>query len=265
MSCAAMHKREPVLVPARPEFFLGTHRPHWLGLLRVPIFVSRRPLARYRKLPRATADWALDSGGFTELSMHGRWLTSPEMYAAEARRYRDEVGSLRWAAPQDWMCEPTVLQRTGLSVREHQRRTIDNYLELRRIAPDVPWIPVVQGWAEADYLRHVDAYERAGVDLRLLDTVGVGTVCRRQATAAAVAMVGKLAALGLRLHGFGIKMQGLRQMSGDLVSADSMAWSYSARRNPRIPGHAHKNCANCVTYALAWRRRLLATMSGGQR
>jgi hypothetical protein len=48
----------------------------------------------------------------------------------------------------------------------------------------------------------------------------------------------------------------------DLVSADSMAWSYAARRAPPLPGHdkpgngrprGHKNCANCADWALSWR------------
>lgn len=42
-----------------------------------------------------------------------------------------------------------MLARTGLTVREHQERTIANFLELRRIAPGLPFIPVLQGWALA--------------------------------------------------------------------------------------------------------------------
>jgi hypothetical protein len=36
-----------------------------------------------------------------------------------------------------------------------------------------------------------------------------------------------------------------------------MAWSYRARRSPALPGcTGHRNCANCLRYALAWRARL---------
>jgi len=28
---------------------------------------------------------------------------TPEQYVAAVRRYRDEIGNLDWAAPQDWM------------------------------------------------------------------------------------------------------------------------------------------------------------------
>ena len=243
-----------------PLFYLGTHKPAWLAVLDVPLFVSRRTLAPRRTLPRARATWALDSGGFTELSCFGRWTVSAKDYAAEVRRFRDEIGELAWAAPMDWMCEPLVLAQTRLTVEEHQRRTTENLLELRAIAPDLPFIPVLQGWAIADYWRHAEAYERAGIRLAEEPLVGVGTVCRRQATTQAGAILSSLAADGLRLHGFGLKVQGLRSAAPYLASADSLSWSLNARRRPPIAGHTHKNCANCPEWALAWREELLASM-----
>ena len=118
---------------------------------------------------------------------------------------------------------------------------------------------MVQGWRLADYLACVDLYASAGVDLAALPRVGLGSVCRRQSTAEIAVIVTALAALGLRLHGFGIKTSGLGQYGHLLASADSMAWSYAARRAPALPGcTGHRNCANCLTYATAWRTRILA-------
>ena len=108
---------------------------------------------------------ALDSGGFTEISKHGRWTITPAEYIAAVRRYRDEIGGLDWAAPQDWMCEPEQLAMTGLTVEEHQRRTVDNLVELRDLAPDLPIVPVVQGWTIGSHLRCVEMYAAAGADL----------------------------------------------------------------------------------------------------
>lgn len=243
-------------------FYLGTHRTNWLTEAGVPVFISRRTLARMKSLPRATSPWALDSGGFTELTMHGTWTLSAQGYVDEVRRYREEIGQLDWAAPQDWMCEPVMLERTGLTVDEHQRRTIANYLELRELAPDLPFIPVLQGWSFGSYMRHAEQYQDAGVDLESLPLVGVGTVCRRQNTGLASAVMAALAADGFRLHGFGYKVIGLRASADALESADSMSWSYNARRNPPIPGHEtrHKNCANCLEYALQWRTDLLESL-----
>jgi hypothetical protein len=213
-----------------------------------------------KSLPRATCDWALDSGGFTELNMYGGWQTTPKEYIAAARRYRAEIGRLVFAAPQDWMCEPPVLARTGGTVVLHQERTVANYLTLREAAPEVPWIPVLQGWTVGDYLRCCDLYERRGVALDTLPTVGVGTVCRRQSGKEGAAIVTRLAAEGLRLHGFGFKITGLRAVGDQLASADSMAWSYAARRQAPLPGcTGHINCANCLRYATKWRARLVET------
>ncbi|HWH01145.1 MAG TPA: hypothetical protein VNV66_17945 [Pilimelia sp.] len=243
------------------RFFLGTHQPGWLASAPVPLFISDRRLRAYRRLPRAAGVWALDSGGFTELAAHGCWDhgPTPAQYATRVRRYRDEIGRLVWAAPQDWMCEPWIVAKTGLSVPEHQRRTVDNFAQLRDLAPDLPFVPVVQGWTPADYLRCVDLYTAAGVDLASFPVVGVGSVCRRQSTTDAGAILTALHGAGVtRLHGFGFKTLGLRRFAHLLVSADSMAWSVAARRRPPLPGCTrHINCANCPRYAYRWHRTVI--------
>jgi hypothetical protein len=238
-------------------FYLGTHHPAWLKKVDIPLFVSRRRLAPIKKLPRALGPWMLDSGGFTELSMYGAWETTPKKYVAEVRRFFEEVGRMESAAPQDWMCEPIMLQRTGLSIREHQRRSVSSFLELRDRAPEIPWMPVLQGWTQGDYLRCVEMFDQCGVDLTQEKRVGVGTVCRRQGTEEARDIFKALWSLDLRLHGFGVKLLGLAAYRKYLASSDSLAWSFHARRNPPLPDCVgHKNCANCLTFALRWRERV---------
>lgn len=261
----------------RARFLVGSHQPGWLGKANVPLFICDRRLRVYKTLPRAAAPWAVDSGGFTELQKYGRWTVTPGEYVARLRRYRDEIGQLMWAAPQDWMCEPIVInggvaagQRfvgTGLSVAEHQRRTVLNYAELRTLAPDLPIIPVVQGDTVDAYLRCVDLYQSLiGVDLATMRLVGLGSVCRRQATGEAGQIIAALHSRGVRyLHGFGFKTLGLIAHGDKLTSADSLAWSYDARkRNKVLPGHGlrHKNCANCLPFALQWRTGVLAAAKG---
>lgn len=241
------------------NFYLGTHMAHWLEHTDVPLFVSHRRLTRFRtRLPRPLGRWALDSGGFTELSTHGAWMTSPAEYVDAVRRYVDEMPGLDWAAPQDWMCEPWIVAKTGLSVAEHQQRTTDNFLLLRDLAPEVPFVPVLQGWKPSDYHDHVEIYTAAGVDLVAEPVVGVGSVCRRQNGAEAARIIHSLAGRGLSLHGFGFKLTGLRLCAGSLVSADSMAWSFNARKNPPMPGHTHRSCANCLPFALRWRESVMS-------
>lgn len=245
------------------KFYLGTHKAHWLRFPEftdIPLFISHRTLRVRKGLPGAVTDWSLDSGGFTELSMHGEWRTTPGEYIDAVYRYTDEIGRLDWASPQDWMCEEVMLAKTGLTVDLHQQLTIDSVCQLRQAAPDLPFIPVLQGQEVDDYLRHVKAYEAAGIDLRKERIVGVGSVCRRQATAEIGALVSELAAEGLALHGFGVKKAGLLKYGRHLASADSMAWSFNARMDKPLPGHTHKACQNCPEYALAWRDRILPAL-----
>lgn len=230
----------------------------------MPLFVSHRRLLQQKSWPRALGAWALDSGGFTELHQYGEWRTSPGEYVEAIREYQDQIGNLEWAAPQDWMCEPFIITKTGLSVAEHQRRTIDNYLTLRTLDATLPFIPVLQGWTLDDYRRHADSYVQAGIDLTDEPLVGIGSVCRRQHTTEIATIVGAVASLGLRLHGFGIKTQGLDMFSKYLHSADSMAWSFNARRSQiRLPECSHNVCNNCIKYALWWRTQLLRPLEEG--
>lgn len=243
-------------------FFLGSPKANWLEQLDVPLFVSRRTLSPRKRLPRAKAVWALDCGGFTELSLYGRWTITAAAYAGEVERFAREVGRLAWAPAQDWMCEPAILAKTGLTVALHQARTIESYRELREGWAELPWVPVLQGWRLEDYQRHVDQYAAAGVALEQLPLVGLGSVCRRQHSREVEQIIRALAPLSL--HGFGVKLTGLRRAADGLVSADSMAWSYHARRRPALPECEHKNCANCRRYAVGWREHVLAAIEANE-
>jgi len=239
------------------RFFLGTHQVDWLARTALPLFVARQRLAERKTFPRATCPWSLDSGGFNELKLHGGWRSTAREYVRDVRRFQQEVGRMLWASPQDWMCEPEVLERTGLDVDEHQRRTVANFLELRSLAPELPIIPVLQGWSFGDYMRCVELYEDAGVRLAAEPLVGVGTVCRRQGTMAASNILAVLHSEHLRMHGYGYKRTGLRRDARYLVSADSMAWSENATHHAPLPGHTHKSCSNCIEWAERWRAETL--------
>lgn len=260
--------------PARHlTFYLGYHEPRALETSPVPLFVSARRLAKYQRngdpFPKGRCLWALDSGGFTELQLHGEWSMDADEYGGMVYRFMDNGCVPTFAAPQDWMCEPFIIsggQRgpvkfagTGLSVPIHQELTIENVLYLREHFPHAPWIPVLQGWTLDDYLSHVEQYAAAGIDLAAEPLVGLGSVCRREATSEIGAIVGTLASKGLRLHGFGVKTSGLALYGHHLASADSLAWSYGARRRQiKLPGCEHAgDCRNCLTYAIQWRETVM--------
>jgi hypothetical protein len=242
------------------KFYLGTHQPGWLWTTDVPLFISRRRLTGRNRdnLAPSLGSWALDSGGFTELSIHGKWETTPSEYVDDVSAFAERIGNLDFAAPQDWMCEPHMLAKTGKTVEEHQHLTVENFLELRRQAPSLPIVPALQGWKIDDYARCRQLYASAGVDLAAEPRVALGSVCRRQSTSEIGAIVASLS--DLKLHGLGVKSAGLGLYGHHLASADSLAWSFGARRSDPLPGHQirHKNCANCVTYAMRWRDQLLS-------
>lgn len=216
------------------RFFVGTHKPQHARFLG-DVMVSVNTL-RTRKSAFVVGDWLLDSGAFTEISKHGAYRSSVEDYASEIRRWRS-CGNLLAAVAQDWMCEPFVLERTGHSVEAHQQFTIWRYDALIAAEPGAYVMPVLQGFDPVDYARHLREY---GERLKPGAWVGVGSVCKRNGDPRAIEAVLcaiKAARPDLLLHGFGIKATAMRSglVRACLHSADSMAWSYAARREGRNP------------------------------
>ena len=134
------------------------------------------------------------------------------------------------------MCESVMLARTGLTIADHQRLTIERYDAIKASGTaGVYLMPVLQGYPPADYVGHIRQY---GSRLKRRAWVGVGSVCKRNADPAAVEEV--LLAIkrerpDLRLHGFGLKITALASglVRKLLFSAASMAWSYAARKQGR--------------------------------
>ncbi|WP_218003100.1 deazapurine DNA modification protein DpdA family protein [Nocardia asiatica] len=275
-------------------YFLGSANPAWLARAGVPLFVSDARLRHRKKLPRAIAPWALDSGGFSQLQQHGFWTFTAAEYVQRVRRYRDEIGGLLWAAPMDHMTEDAIIEGGvykgqkfvgtrqfldpdhSMTLEElralHQRLTVENLVELRALAPDdLHFIPVLQGQTTDDYVRCIQLYREAGVDLTREPLVGLGSVCRRQNSDEIFRIVCAVRAQGVKyLHGFGVKVLGLRRYGDLLSSADSSAWSFGYRyEDGPVCGEVHprgaKNCANCLPAALAWRKRVLASCNAAPR
>ncbi|HSR90201.1 MAG TPA: hypothetical protein VLK88_02765 [Gemmatimonadales bacterium] len=218
------------------KFFIGVHTvsdAHRFS--RSMVSLNR---LRTRKSDFRVNEWILDSGVFTDVLKYGRHRTSVEDYATVIKRWA-RCGTLAAAVTQDWMCEPVMLARTGLTVAEHQRRTIEGYDQLVPLAAPVPILPVLQGWRPADYVAHVRAY---GPRLAPGAWVGIGSVCKRNNSPGAIEQ--QLLAIhairpDLRLHGFGVKTTALRSglIRSLLWSSDSMAWSFAARYEGRNQNH----------------------------
>ena len=286
------------------RLYFNTHMTNWLyarkyeQLLRGYTFFVAIPrlVRRVTPFPPALHPYCVDSGGFSELQKYGVWRRSAVEYVELVSRIVGQLGPelCQWVAPQDCMTEQLVIEggigprglvfkgtremrglRPGepeqdrlTAVRIHQRFTVDNYVELITLAPEIRFIPVLQGQTLEDYEYCDQLYRAAGVDLRSAPVVGLGSVCRRQATEEIEEIVDHFHAKGYKLHGFGVKTLGLGRYGPKLVSADSLAWSEDARRRSDYwPVHQagavrHKNCANCPDYAVWWHQRLVNKYPG---
>lgn len=213
-------------------FYIGLHQPSSaLHFDRCMVSINR---IRDRVSDFQVGEWMLDSAAFTELRDYGRYRHTPDVYAAQIRRWAG-CGRLVAASSQDYMCEPFILARTGLDVATHQRLTIERYDAIKALVPATYILPVLQGFRPAEYVAHIAQY---GARLREGQWVGVGSVCKRNADVSAIEAVLvaiKDARADLRLHGFGVKLTALESSTvrACLHSADSMAWSYAARRQGR--------------------------------
>lgn len=254
-------------------FYVGTNNPSWLWGKpnRHPLFVSVRRINAYVSLRPANIEWCLDSGGFTELTMYDEWRTSPEQYVESISRIVEQSSGLRWASPQDWMCEPHMLKKTGKTVEEHQHLTCENFCTLQGLNPGARIIPVLQGWAPDDYLRHYEMYRNYGVILEDHETVGMGSFCRRANVAGVRELVVELSSRGVRMHGFGLKKDGLVLFRDHLRSSDSMAWSLTGRIEGRkgrylcgAVTHRAKTCGDCHDWAMLWADEVANTRQRGQ-
>lgn len=205
-------------------FFPGIHQPGDARHFRVAC-VSLNRLDNRRK-PLGCRRVLLDSGAFTKVNRFGGYPEAPEDHA---RRLYDLhcSGAVRIlaAVAEDYMCEPVVTAKTGLTIPEHQRLTIERYdrlvAELTRLfGGPIPFhvMPVLQGQSARDYLGHLAMY---GARLRSRMWVGVGSVCKRQGKVAVIedlleAIKG--ARPDLRLHGFWREADGAAEPQGSAAA-----------------------------------------------
>jgi hypothetical protein len=229
------------------RFFVGLHQPSDARHFDASFISINR--IRNRKSAFVVGDWIMDSGAFTEISTHGMYRHSVEEYGEQIRRWKTN-GNLLAAVSQDYMCEPWILEKTGLTVEQHQILTIDRYDQLLRCETGCYIMPVLQGYEPDDYVRHAEMY---GDRLKAGMWVGVGSVCKRNGDIRAIERV--LLAIKsfrpfLKLHGFGLKTTALSSgLVQDLLeTADSMAWSFAARKAGRNANDWRE--AECWTRAI---------------
>lgn len=189
------------------RLFVGLHQPSDLKHFNNAFISINRLRGKWgRKAPLdRRSRKVIDSGAFTELDKFGRYRHSVEQYADDAAPWCDDT--VEAIVAQDYMCEPFILAKTGMTVADHQRLTIERYDELLNYWTLVKGkrthvMPVLQGWTVEDYVTHLRAY---GDRLTPGMWVGVGSVCKRQKNPkliVAILRAIKEVRPDLRLHGF---------------------------------------------------------------
>lgn len=233
------------------KFYIGFDSPSYSYKCHVPYFISARVVVNRRK--PLFGDWIMDSGGFSELSLHGRYTITEDKYIETIKRLNPS-----YSFCQDWMVEPQIIEKTGLSIQIHQLKTVESYLSLKNKVDNM--LPVLQGQSIEDYFNHIDMYKLAGISTNQL--FGLGSVCRRQKSKEIIWIITAIKQQypEMKLHGFGVKTTALKNglVSELLDSADSMAWCFSGYRNKMdCDGCNSRNCSHCVKYAMGWREQLL--------
>ncbi|NTG00052.1 hypothetical protein G6L30_07950 [Agrobacterium rhizogenes] len=227
-------------VPA-VKFYVGLHQPADAQHFACACISIKRLWRRIKKI--ICRDVLIDSGAFTELFQFGKYRHGVGEYASVLfRLWTGGIVMIKAAVAQDYMCEPFILAKTGLTIADHQRLTIERYdalvAELNHLfGGECPFhvMPVLQGFAPQDYVNHIRMY---GDRLKRGMWVGVGSVCKRQGDPRAIMRVLQAIAAerpDLLLHGFGVKITSLLHagVRALLTTADSMAWSYAARKQGR--------------------------------
>lgn len=172
----------------------------------------------------------IDSGGFYSSMVTGGYTKTNEEYLQFIEKIMPEYFALR-----DYPCEPQLLKKHNLTVKQNIQRTVDNHIALLDLLPkyciNSEPIPVIQGWQKEDYLNCIDAFEDQGL---MSDYMAIGSVCRRTATSnirEIVMSVRDNIPSWIKLHGFGLKLTALKDLAiwKALYSVDSGAWDYVAR------------------------------------
>lgn len=224
------------------------------------MFSLRRLKNRKTPVPFNTYNWIMDSGAFSEININGKYTFTPQEYLRYVELHQPPL-----FFNMDYMCEPFVLRKTGLTVKEHQEKTISNQIKIMDLLKNYniksEFSGCIQGWKIEEYIEHIDMLKSQGL---VTNKMGVGSICRRNSREQIIEVLKavKQELPNTNLHGFGIKTDVLKEriIHDCLDSCDSMAWSFSGRRNKKscticeYPNS--KNCANCYKYMLNWYNRL---------
>lgn len=168
----------------------------------------------------------VDPGGFTAARRWGSFPWTPSQLVDWVREESRDV-VLDWCAVMDYACEPNVNRSILPTNRARIEATIENEIACKEAAPDLPWLPVLQGDNLVE--RAYDLDRRRGLNLLPDDYAGIGSVCGRGAGGAKrVVKFYNDQLPGVKYHGFGMHIQALDDDSvySAVRSWDSYGWNW---------------------------------------
>lgn len=208
------------------------------------------------KIRRPPADWVksivIDSGGFTAAKRWGQYPWSYAQYADWIRESSRDV-DLDFCAVMDYACEPTVNRDILATNQARIEATIKNEARLKEVAPDLPWLPVLQGDNLTE--RAYDLERRRELGQLPTDYAGIGSVCGRGRNGAVETVRFYAWQLpGVKFHGFGMHIQALddNETYFALKSWDSYGWTWGKGQRDmdrppeylRQPGESYTELTN---------------------
>ncbi len=243
------------------KIYMGVWNIQQATVLRQFMYSVRRLKKRISAMPFRGLDWILDSGGFSEININGKYSFTVNEYLRLV-----ELHQPRMFFNMDYVCESNALNKTGLTIKQHQEKTTNNQIKIMDIYNKFnikgQFAGCIQGFEIEEYLSHIDSLKEHGL---ITPIMGIGSICRRNSINQILNIIKaiKKEVPKTKLHGFGIKTQILNMPSvyNDLYSCDSMSWSLSGRNqktkmciNCKYPNS--KSCGNCHYYLINYYNKI---------
>lgn len=191
-------------------------------LISASVLWSRKRGCFIKFNPPKSDELFLDPGGFGFHRRNSDYPFTLAQYAELAER----LGATS-VATLDYPCEPKVNREIHRTNLDRIARSVEWAERGRKEQPQLPWVPVIQGYTPAEYLRCIDLYEEKGL---IRPYMAIGSLCsrvRRDSTWEVVRVI-RRRLTGVRLHGFGVSLTLLKdkRIRSALHSADTQAWRF---------------------------------------
>lgn len=169
----------------------------------------------------------VDSGGYSFFSRWGDYPFSLEKYLDLVYYIKDKY-PLFSVATLDYPCEPNINRDNLVSNQIRIEKTVSNAIKCFQADKNLPWLPVIQGYALDEYLSCIDLYKEVGITSNYW---AIGSICSRKGKPLELRKIItsiKEQHPNAKLHAFGLGIPFLRdpQIFQAIYSSDSSAWNW---------------------------------------